>query len=103
MIETYKNKFNKKYGFPKDKSHSIADIAKLSKISLSSAKKIVEKGKGAFFSNPQSVRKHVKSSTQWGLARLYSAVSGGAAAKVDKNELAEGRKQFKLKLKNNRN
>ena len=45
MVETYKNKFNKRHGFPKDKSHSIANIAKLSKISLSRAKKIVEKGK----------------------------------------------------------
>jgi hypothetical protein len=97
MVETYKNKFNKRHGFPKDKSHSIANIAKLSKISLSSAKKIVEKGKGAFFSNPQSVRKQVKSPTQWGIARLYSAVMGGAAAKVDKKELAEGRKAFKGK------
>lgn len=97
MVETYKNKFNKRHGFPKDKSHSIANIAKLSKISLSSAKKIVEKGKGAFFSNPQSVRKQVKSPTQWGIARLYSAVMGGGAAKVDSKELAEGRKAFKGK------
>jgi len=99
MVETWKNKFNKKHEQPKDASNSIAKIAKLSKISLSSAKKIVEKGKGAFFSNPQSVRKQVKSPTQWGVARLYSAVGGGPAAKVDKKELAEGRKAFKSKSK----
>ena len=97
MVVTNKNKFNKRHGFPADKSHSIANIAKLSKISLSSAKKIVEKGKGAFFSNPSSVRKQVKSPTQWGIARLYSAVMGGPAAKVDKKELAEGRKAFRNK------
>ena len=97
MTLTYKNKFNKRHGFPKDKSHSIANIAKLSKISLTQAKNIVEKGKAAYFNNPQSVRPQVKSPTQWGIARLYSAVMGGGAAKVDKNELAKGRKAFKGK------
>ena len=41
---TYKQKFNKKYNFPKDKSHSIKEIAKLSKIKYRNALKIVEKG-----------------------------------------------------------
>ena len=92
MVETYKNKFNKRHGFPKDKSHSIAEIARLSKISLVQARNIVKKGKAAYFNNPQFVRPQVKSPTQWGIARLYSAVMGGKAAKVDKNELAKGRK-----------
>jgi hypothetical protein len=97
MTLTWKQRFNKKHGFPKDKSHSIATIAKLSKISLTQAKNIVEKGKAAYFNNPQSVRPQVKSPTQWGIARLYSAVMGGGAARVDKNELAKGRKAFKGK------
>ena len=29
MVLTYKQKFNKKYGFEKDKSHSISDISKI--------------------------------------------------------------------------
>jgi hypothetical protein len=29
MVLTYKNKFNMKYGFPKDASHSVAEIARL--------------------------------------------------------------------------
>jgi len=29
MVLTYKQKFNKKYNFPKDTSHSIKEIAKL--------------------------------------------------------------------------
>lgn len=84
---TYKQKFNKKHNFPKDKSHSIKEIAKLSKIKYRNALKIVEKGKGAYYSNPQSVRPKVKSPTQWGIARLYSAVMGGKAAKIDKDLL----------------
>lgn len=87
MTLTYKQQFNKKHGFPKDTPHSIKEIAKLSKIRFSNAKKIVEKGEGAYKTNPQSVRKNVKSATQWGIARLYSAVMGGKAAKVDKDLL----------------
>mgnify|MGYP003644364605 CR=1 FL=1 len=87
MVLTYKQKFNKKYGFEKDASHSIAEIAKLSGNKLSGLKKIVKKGEGAFFSNPKSVRPQVKSATQWGIARVYSAVMGGKAAQVDKDLL----------------
>ena len=84
---TYKNQFNRKHGFPKDKSNSISEIARLSKIKYSNALKIVEKGKAAYYNNPQSVRPNVKSPTQWGIARLYSAVMGGKAARVDKDLL----------------
>ena len=87
MVETYKEKFNKKYGKKKDESNSIAEIARKSGIKYSNALKIVEKGKGAFYSNPKSVRKNVSSATQWGLGRLYSAVMGGKAAKIDKDLL----------------
>ena len=41
------------------------------------------KGKGAYKSNPGSVRKTVKSPEAWGYSRVYSAVMGGGAAKVD--------------------
>tara|TARA_R110002073_G_C9015230_1_gene540278 strand:+ start:38 stop:301 length:264 start_codon:yes stop_codon:yes gene_type:complete len=84
---TYKQKFNRKYGFKKDESHSIKEIASLSKISYRNALKIVKKGEGAYFSNPGSVRKQVSSARQWGIARLYSAVMGGKAAKIDKDLL----------------
>ena len=93
MTLTYKQKFNKKHGFSKDAGHSVSEIAKLSKISVSSANQIIKKGEGAFKSNPQSVRPQVKSARQWGIARLYSAVMGGGAAKVDKNELSKGKKK----------
>jgi hypothetical protein len=86
-MATYKEKFNKKHGQPKDTSNSIAKIARLSGISEANARKIVDKGKGAFKSSPGSVRPQVKSATQWGIARLYSAVMGGKAAKVDKDLL----------------
>ncbi len=87
MVETYKNKFNKKYGFSKDASHSVAEISKLTGYKVSGLKTIVSKGEGAYYSNPQSVRPQVKSPTQWGIARLYSAVMGGKAKKIDKSHL----------------
>ena len=99
MVLTNKQKFNKKYGFEKDASHSIKEIASKAGISYRNALKIVEKGRGAHRSNPESVRsvsgkkiggKSLKckmSATQWGISRLYSAVMGGPAAKVDKDLL----------------
>jgi hypothetical protein len=87
MVETYKNKFNKKYGFKKDESHSLNEISKLTGYKVSGLNTIVSKGEGAYYSNPQSVRPQVKNPTQWGLARVYSAVMGGKASVVDKTHL----------------
>jgi len=87
MVKTYKQKFNTKHKQPLNTSNSIAKIAKLSGISLSNARKIVKKGEGAYRTNPKSVRPQVMSATQWGIARLYSAVMGGKAAKIDKDLL----------------
>ena len=91
-VVTYKQKFNKKYGFDSDESHSLAEIAKITKLKLSALQDIYDKGVGAYKTNPQSVRPNVKSKEQWAMARVYSAVMGGKAAKVDANELERGRK-----------
>jgi hypothetical protein len=87
MVETYKDKFNKKYGFPKGTSHSVADISKITGYKKSGLETIVEKGEGAYFSNPESVRPVVKSPEQWGMARLYSAVMGGKSKRIDASHL----------------
>lgn len=89
MPLTYKQKFNKKYGFAKDASHSVEEISKLTGYRVSGLKKIIEKGEGAYYSNPQSVRPNVNNPTQWGYARLYSAVMGGKAKKIDKDLLVK--------------
>jgi len=87
MARTYKEKFNAKHKQPLNTSNSIKKIAELSGIKYRNALKIVEKGRGAYVSNPSSVRPNVKSATQWGIARLYSAVMNGPAAKIDKDLL----------------
>jgi hypothetical protein len=89
MVETYKQKFNKKFKQPKDKANSIQDISNLTGYKLSGLKVIFNKGVGAYKTNPASVRPTVKSPEQWGVARIYSAVMGGKAAKIDAKHLVK--------------
>jgi hypothetical protein len=88
MVLTYRQRFNAKYGFPKDASHSLTEIAKLTGYKLSGLKTIQEKGEGAYFSNPQSVRPHIGSAEEWGRSRVYASVSPGSkSSKIDKAHL----------------
>jgi alkyl sulfatase BDS1-like metallo-beta-lactamase superfamily hydrolase len=87
MVLTYKNKFNLKYGFKKDKSHSLNEISKITGYKLSGLKTIFDKGIGAYKTNPSSVRPQVKSPEQWAYARVYSAVMGGKTSIIDKSHL----------------
>ncbi len=84
---TYKNKFNKRYGFDKDQSHSLEEISKITGYKLSGLQIIFNKGVGAFKTNRSAVRPTVHSADQWAIARVYSAVMGGKASVVDKNHL----------------
>ena len=87
MVLTYKNKFNKKYGFDKDEPHSLEEISKLTNYTLKGLKIIFNKGIGAYKTNPESVRPNVLSAEQWAYARVYSAVMGGKTAVIDKDHL----------------
>jgi hypothetical protein len=82
MVLTYKQKFNKKYGFNKDESHSLAEISKLTGYKLSGLQTIYNKGIGAYSTSRNSVRPTVKSKEQWAMARVYSAVTPGSKASV---------------------
>jgi hypothetical protein len=90
MVVSYKNKFNTQYGFDKNESHSIEDIAKITGYTIDGLQTIYDKGIGAYHTNPQSVRPQVKSAEQWAMARIYSAVMGGKAANIDKSHLIKG-------------
>lgn len=87
MVKTYKQKFNEKYNQPVDKSNSIKQIAKLTGYKEKGLKSVYDKGIGAYYTNPSSVRKTVSSPQQWAMARIYSAVMGGRAFKFDNNLL----------------
>jgi len=88
MVETYKQKYNKKYGFKLNQSHSLVDISKKTGYKLSGLRIIFNKGKGAYFSNPKSVRKNVTSPQQWAMARVYASINPSSKAyKIDKSHL----------------
>tara|TARA_R100000655_G_C2995722_1_gene193697 strand:- start:47 stop:322 length:276 start_codon:yes stop_codon:yes gene_type:complete len=85
---TYKQKFNRKYGFKLDEPHSLSEIAKITGYKESGLQTIFLKGKGAFFSNRSAVRPSVKSAEQWGFSRIYAALDKSSKAyKVDKSHL----------------
>tara|TARA_R110002020_G_scaffold268488_1_gene483676 strand:- start:606 stop:905 length:300 start_codon:yes stop_codon:yes gene_type:complete len=90
---TYKQQFNKKYKQPLNKSNSLKDISRLSGYELKGIKIIFEKGKGAFKSNPQSVRPQIKAlgkggATAWGYSRVYASINPKSKSyKIDKSHL----------------
>ena len=88
-METYKQKFNKRYGFDKNEPHSIAEVSKVTGYKKSGLDTIFRKGVGAYKTNPASVRPSVKSPEQWAMARIYSAVMGGKAARIDASQLVK--------------
>ena len=90
-MATNKQKFNKRYKFPRDASHSLADIAKTTGIKKSILQSVYNRGTGAWKNNPGSVRnvKGVKggpgpkmSKEAWSYARVYSFVMGGKTQKT---------------------
>ena len=88
MVETYKHKFNKKYGYKRDTAHSLEQISRLTGYKLAGLRTIYRKGRGAFFSSPNSVRPHIKSADAWAKARVYASVHEGSKShKIDKSHL----------------
>ena len=94
MVLTYKQKFNKKHGQPLNQSNSLKEISDKSGYKLSGLKTIQDKGEGAYYSNPQSVRKQVKSAEEWGVARVYASVNKQSKSyQVDKSHLEKKNKK----------
>lgn len=88
MVDSYKNKFNRKHGFPKDKSHSLSSISKITGYKRSGLQTIYNKGIGAYKTNRQSVRPTVKSKEQWAMSRVYASINKSSKAyKIDKVHL----------------
>ena len=92
-VMTHKKIFNKKHGFDQDEPHSIKEIAKITGYEYKGLKKIFEKGEGAFYTNPESVRKSVKNPQHWGMSRLYAALNPRSKAhQIDKKLLVKTKK-----------
>ena len=84
---TNREKFFKKHNIPLNQSLSIERIAKLSGMPIAALKRVYQKGLGAYYSNPTSVRmigtykKNIDapmsqklSPQQWSYARIYAFV-----------------------------
>ncbi len=107
-MSTWRQKYNKKYGFPRDASHSIADISKTTGIKKSILQQVYNRGIGAWKNNIASVRvaatgkkdpkapRSVKmGKEQWAMARIYSFVGGGKTQKTADKDLWEKHKSTK--------
>ncbi len=93
---TNRQKFNRKYGFDKDASHSKKEISKLTGVSMSILNEVAKRAGGAYTNNPGSVRnvKGVKggagpkmSMNAWKFGRIYSFVMGGTTQKTTDRDL----------------
>ena len=88
MVLTYKQQFNKKYGFAKEEPHNLAEIAKITGYKKSGLETIFDKGIGAFKTNRAAVRPQVKSPEQWAFSRVYAAINPSSKAyQIDKIHL----------------
>lgn len=91
-LKTFKNK-KSKHILTAQKLYKVNKIivnnnlAKKTGCSIKALNKIVKKGQAAFYS---SGSRPSQTSYSWGIARLASSISGGKAAAVDYNILAEG-------------
>ena len=85
---SFKEQYNKKYGFRKGTSHSLKDISQTTGYPMKGLQTIYNKGVGAYKTNPQSVRPQVKSKEQWAMARVYAAINPKSKAyKIDQIHL----------------
>lgn len=103
-MPTNREKYNAKYGFPKDAGHSMASIAKKTGISRSILQQVYNRGVGAHKTDPGSVRnvKGVKggpgkkmSKEQWGMGRVYSFVMNGTTRRTTDKDLSDKIKKKK--------
>ncbi len=88
MVETHKQQFNKRLGFQKNKSHSLIELSRITKIPFFILEKVNLRGKGAWKTNIKSVRtkgtfiKNLNvprskklTAEQWGIARVYAFIN----------------------------
>lgn len=88
-LKNFKNKPSKhveraKEYFNVDKIGATNELARKTGCPRKTLKKIIEKGKGAYFSSGSRPNQTPQS---WGIARLASALTNGPASKVDHKEL----------------
>jgi hypothetical protein len=66
--------FKKLHNIPSNYTLSLKDISIVSDMPLKALQEVFNKGVGAYYTNPTSVRPQVRSAEQWAFARVYSFV-----------------------------
>ena len=92
---THRDNVLRKYGL-EDRSYSIKELSKISKVPLSILQQVYDRGIGAYKTNPTSVRlknsyvknvsapmKYKLSKENWAMARLYSFLDGNPRHDAD--------------------
>ena len=79
-----------------DKISASRQLAKATGCSIGTLRKIINKGRGAYFSSGSRPNQTAHS---WGIARLASSISGGKAAAVDLSLLTKGCKKKSVALR----
>ena len=82
-------KFEKKYG---KNIKSLKEISKVTGIPEKALRKVIKKGKGAYYSSGSRPN---QTATSWGKARMYSFIMNGPARKVDMHIAKEYNVKFK--------
>ena len=114
--KTFKEKFNKRYKQPLDKSNTLNNMSKLSGISKDILQQVYDRGIGAYKTNLSSVRLKKDfskdpdlrkgasmrlSKEQWAIARTYAFIEKTLNKKEpqnqDKDLMKEAREQLKKK------
>lgn len=100
-LKTFKSKpsnhiENAKKIYKVDTLETTKELAEKTQCSEDALEKIVNKGRGAYYSSGSRPNQTAES---WGLARLASAITGGNASIVDYNILQEGCKSSSKALK----
>ena len=76
-------KFEKKYG---EDIKSLKQISKVTGIPVKALKKVIKKGKGAYYSSGSRPN---QTASSWGKERMYSFIMGGPTRKVDMHIVKE--------------
>lgn len=84
---SWESRVKEVYGIPAKTRLNIPLLSRKSKCNRDALDKIVKKGMGAYYSSGSRPNQTAHS---WGYARLYSALAGGPAAKVDYDILKKG-------------
>jgi hypothetical protein len=78
-------KAKKKYGV--DSIGATPELARKTKCTVSALEKVLNKGRGAYYSSGSRPNQTAES---WGRARLASTITGGPASRIDYSILREG-------------